>query len=371
MLFITKRQKANILILHPETDIWRGPDTDLVTKFNMFEKNKYKIYFNYNKKIFLKIKNKNFKNIKMINLKKINIIKFCKKKLIDIIICSDFSCVDLARLAKEEIGTKVMLMLHLPLDGFYKFDYKKLNNLDCVICVNEKIKKDLIYLNKNYKYKIKIIDFLFPFCEKKIIKIKNISRSNYFKKYFDLDISKNKLIICIIGNMYNNLIHKNYPFLFNCIKKIKQKYNLKFLIAGNGTKKNYLQNLSENMGLQEDVSFLGFVENIPLLLAHCDVFLLPSSEEAFGLVYLEAGAMGLPLIGANNTGADFIIIDQVTGFLFKNSCEDSLVECLEKVINNNNLLKELGKNAQEHVISNFSNKKLFEKLEIILKKILL
>ena len=85
------------------------------------------------------------------------------------------------------------------------------------------------------------------------------------------------------------------------------------------------------------------------------MFLLPSSEEAFGLAYLEAGAMGLPLIGANNTGADFIIIDQITGFLFENSCEDSLISCLEKMINDRSLLKKLGKNAQTHVISNFSN----------------
>lgn len=91
----------------------------------------------------------------------------------------------------------------------------------------------------------------------------------------------------------------------------------KLLIGGTGRHRERLEDLTSNLGLEEQVEFLGFVprEELPSLYRSADVFVLPSTYEGFGLVVLEAMACGTPVVGTQVGGVPDIITDTVDGFL--------------------------------------------------------
>jgi glycosyltransferase involved in cell wall biosynthesis len=76
-----------------------------------------------------------------------------------------------------------------------------------------------------------------------------------------------------------------------------------------------LQALARDLGLVNKVFFTGYRADMPALLAACDVFALPSFEEPFGLVYLEAMAMKKPVVALNNGGTPEVVEDGKSGLL--------------------------------------------------------
>ena len=92
-----------------------------------------------------------------------------------------------------------------------------------------------------------------------------------------------------------------------------------------------LKNYVRDNFLEENVKFLGNVDNIPEFLNKIDICVVPSRSEGFGLALVEAMAMGVPCIASNIAGPAEIIKNEETGILFNNS--DS-VELANKIIKN-------------------------------------
>jgi phosphatidylinositol alpha-1,6-mannosyltransferase len=88
-------------------------------------------------------------------------------------------------------------------------------------------------------------------------------------------------------------------------------------IVGDGPRRSVLERLAVDIGVTERVSFTGRVDDETLrhLYRDNDLFVLPSTGEGFGLVYVEAMAHGLPCIGAAGCGTEDAIDDGVTGRL--------------------------------------------------------
>ncbi|SEO83645.1 phosphatidylinositol alpha-1,6-mannosyltransferase [Halorientalis persicus] len=89
------------------------------------------------------------------------------------------------------------------------------------------------------------------------------------------------------------------------------------LIAGTGRLESSLKDLAEELGVREDVQFLGFVpdEELPELYASADLFVLPSEYEGFGIVFLEAMACGTPVVGTEVGGVPTAVDAGETGYL--------------------------------------------------------
>jgi len=88
------------------------------------------------------------------------------------------------------------------------------------------------------------------------------------------------------------------------------------LIAGTGRLEASLKELAEELGVREDVRFLGFVpdEGLPSLHSSVDLFVLPSEYEGFGIVFMEAMACGTPVIGTDVGGIPTAVVDGETGY---------------------------------------------------------
>jgi N-acetyl-alpha-D-glucosaminyl L-malate synthase BshA len=87
------------------------------------------------------------------------------------------------------------------------------------------------------------------------------------------------------------------------------------VMVGDGPDRVDAENLARELGVSDDVYFLGKIESVAALLAGADLFLLPSDRESFGLSALEALATGVPVIGTDVGGLPEVVIEGETGAL--------------------------------------------------------
>ncbi|WP_122088223.1 glycosyltransferase family 4 protein [Halalkalicoccus subterraneus] len=98
---------------------------------------------------------------------------------------------------------------------------------------------------------------------------------------------------------------------------------IELLIAGTGRHEDHLRDLAQELGIEGQIQFLGYVpdDELPSLYSSADVFVLPSRYEGFGLVLLEAMACGTPVIGTDQGGIPTVIDDGETGYKVERSVE--------------------------------------------------
>lgn len=122
---------------------------------------------------------------------------------------------------------------------------------------------------------------------------------------------------------------------------------------------------SENVHVYNNMS-----ANSPELIAlsqSCDVFVLPTKAEAFGIAAVEASAMGLPVIGTAVGGLTDIVVDQKTGYTIPVADVQALTHHLTQLSQNRELRRELGYNARQHVEDTFDAQKNAQKIIAIIK----
>ena len=111
--------------------------------------------------------------------------------------------------------------------------------------------------------------------------------------------------------------------------------------------------------------------NSPELIAlsqSCDVFVLPTKAEAFGIAAVEASAMGLPVIGTAVGGLTDIVKDQETGYIIAVDDVDALTQYLTQLSQDGEHRCQLGQNARQHVEDNFDAYKNAQKIISIIKE---
>jgi N-acetyl-alpha-D-glucosaminyl L-malate synthase BshA len=89
----------------------------------------------------------------------------------------------------------------------------------------------------------------------------------------------------------------------------------KLLMIGDGPERGKAEKLCRDLGISDDVRFLGKLEAVEEVLSVADLFLMPSEKESFGLAALEAMACEVPVISSNTGGIPELNLQGVTGFL--------------------------------------------------------
>ena len=86
----------------------------------------------------------------------------------------------------------------------------------------------------------------------------------------------------------------------------------------------------------------------------CDVFVMPSHAEGFGIVFLEAMAFGKPVIGGNHGGTPDVIRDGVTGFLVEYGDVNGLTSRILSLLQDEGLRKQMGQAGLQYMEENFT-----------------
>lgn len=98
-------------------------------------------------------------------------------------------------------------------------------------------------------------------------------------------------------------------------QKIQEKIRCKLLMVGDGPDRVNAEQLCRDLGVCDDVRFLGKQDAIEEILSVADLFMIPSESESFGLAALEAMACSVPVVSSNVGGLPELNVDGVTGFL--------------------------------------------------------
>jgi glycosyltransferase involved in cell wall biosynthesis len=118
------------------------------------------------------------------------------------------------------------------------------------------------------------------------------------------------------------------------------------LLAGDGPERETCEALTDRLGLSRYVMFLGERDDVPELLAACDIFVMPSEREGLGLAAIEALAMGKPVVGFDVGGLSEVIDDGETGRLVPFGDIDAFIAAVLALLFDAALLAALGDRAQ-------------------------
>jgi phosphatidylinositol alpha-1,6-mannosyltransferase len=130
--------------------------------------------------------------------------------------------------------------------------------------------------------------------------------------------------------------------------------SLHLVIAGYGNDLPFLRRVAARAGVSGRVHFLGRVDDATLaeLYRKCLAFVLPSGQEGFGIVYLEAAFHGAPLVGARSKGVVDVIADRETGLLVDYGDRIGLAHVLEQLARDHTFRDRLRHNARALVTCN-------------------
>lgn len=119
-----------------------------------------------------------------------------------------------------------------------------------------------------------------------------------------------------------------------------------------------LQALAQSLGVSEYVVFTGDRSDIPQIMAACDVFTLPSFEEPFGLVFLEAMAMRRPVVALDNGGTPEVVEHEKSGLLSPPWDIPALSNNIVRLLRDPELRRRMGEHGRRRVVEFFNAQRM-------------
>ncbi len=131
---------------------------------------------------------------------------------------------------------------------------------------------------------------------------------------------------------------------------------LRLVVAGDGPHREDLERLVATTDVEDAVTFTGFLggHDLPALMAASDCYLVPSIYEPFGMVALEAAAVGTPVAVAATGGLAEIVEHGVTGVTFDGDCPDGLTDAVSSLLLDTDYARALARRARRRVREDFN-----------------
>ncbi len=187
-------------------------------------------------------------------------------------------------------------------DSFAPVVTFSINQSDAVTTVSESLKKDTFAHFNITNYIDVIPNFI------------DLSRFRRQKKdHFKKAICPNNEKLLVHTSNFRKV--KRIEDVVAIFAKVRKHLPSKLLLVGDGPERSPVESLCQELGLADDVRFIGKLEAIEEVLSIADVFLMPSETESFGLAALEAMACEVPVISSNTGGLPELNVNGVTGFL--------------------------------------------------------
>ncbi|MHB8843012.1 MAG: glycosyltransferase family 4 protein, partial [Candidatus Aquicultor sp.] len=167
-----------------------------------------------------------------------------------------------------------------------------------------------------------------------------------------LGLPKDAVVLGAVGRL---VPFKGHGVLLQSMARVVANHpNAYLVIVGDGPLRGELENQANELGLSDHVKFLGFVDEPGRYMAALDIFVLPSIKEPFGIVILEAMALGLPVVATSGGGVPDIVTDGVSGLLATPEDAGSLADAIEKMLADKDLREKLALNGSQLVNKNFT-----------------
>jgi phosphatidylinositol alpha-1,6-mannosyltransferase len=173
----------------------------------------------------------------------------------------------------------------------------------------------------------------------------------------ELDVS-GKIVLSTVARIHH---YKAHDTVLRALAHLEtsQRKQFAYLIAGRGPHEQQLKRLALELGIEEQVRWLGFVpeEDLPKIYRASDLFVLCTrdapgerSVEGFGLAFLEAQACGTPVLGTRTGGIPAAIEEGEGGWLIEQDDVDSLAEILGRMISSPESFRWAGIQARHRIL---------------------
>jgi glycosyltransferase involved in cell wall biosynthesis len=191
--------------------------------------------------------------------------------------------------------------------------------------------------------------------------------------------SENKKIIpknnydFLVGSVGRLHPSKGYDTLLKSMPPVIKEFpSVKLIIIGDGIQRKYLEGLCFDLGISEQVIFLGRKTPAEVIrfLKNIDLFVLASNWEGFGLALIEAMALRKPVVATKVEGICEIVEDGQTGFLVPPAQPQTLSFRIIQLLKDKPLAKRMGTKAREKVEQEFSLKVMVDKLDKFYQELL-
>ncbi|SMO62226.1 N-acetyl-alpha-D-glucosaminyl L-malate synthase BshA [Solitalea koreensis] len=130
--------------------------------------------------------------------------------------------------------------------------------------------------------------------------------------------------------------------------RILKEVPAKLLMVGDGPERAPAEQMCRNLGICDNVRFLGKQDAVEEVLSVSDLFIMPSESESFGLAALEAMACQVPVISSNSGGLPELNINGVTGFMSNVGDVDDMAKNAIYILGDEERLKTFKSNALKH-----------------------
>jgi glycosyltransferase involved in cell wall biosynthesis len=172
----------------------------------------------------------------------------------------------------------------------------------------------------------------------------------------ELDLSDDVLLVLTAARLERE---KSVDLFIKAVSPLcLRNRNIHVLIAGDGAQKNQLKSLVTSDELRSQVHFLGHRNDVEVLMAASDMFVLSSSIESFGMVLLEAMSKRIPVVAPNAGGPKEIIEDTKSGLLYDPGDVTDLVAKIEFLLCDVNKRWQLGSAGYNRLIDVFTVQKM-------------
>jgi phosphatidylinositol alpha-1,6-mannosyltransferase len=175
------------------------------------------------------------------------------------------------------------------------------------------------------------------------------------------DLGGRAPILLSVGNLVER---KGHDLVLRALPQLKQRWpGLLYVVVGDGPFRPALEALAEQLGVASSVRFAGRVDSaaLPAFYRLCDVFVMPSrlraehhDVEGFGIVYIEAGACGKPVVGGLSGGTEDAIAEGETGLLVDPGDANALAAALARILEDPGFARTLGENARRRAAAEFT-----------------
>lgn len=367
--------KSNVLQLITELDIG-GAEKVLLSLVRKLDKDKYNIMVGYMKGEGNLVEDFREAGVKVFNLKMrtrvdvravIRLYRLLKKENIKIIHTHLIQADICGFLAGKGAGVPVIISTkHGPnefrkrfsipvwLDGIFG------NHSDRIFAVSQAVKDFLMEWEKISKDKFTVINNGIDLEEFNI-------DIDIPRKKEELGLSLSSKVVGSVGRLDEC---KGYMFFLKAMPKILEHVpEARFIFVGEGPLRSKLEKMSRELKVEQNIIFLGVRRDIPEILSAMDLFVLPSIVEGFGIVLLEAMAMGKPVIASRVGGIPEIVKDGVTGILVEPASPSDLASSIVKLLKDPLEAKRIGEAGREEVKRRFTAEAMTQKIELVYNEI--
>jgi N-acetyl-alpha-D-glucosaminyl L-malate synthase BshA len=163
---------------------------------------------------------------------------------------------------------------------------------------------------------------------------------------------------------------KNIPVVLEVFSEVKKTLPTRLVLVGDGPEREAIERRAAELGVAEDVVFLGDQEYVAEILPAADVFLLPSEHESFGLAALEAMSCGVPVVGSRVGGLHEVVTDGATGYLCDPHDAGCMTQLVLSLLTDDDFRRDMGARARDRAKRDFGRDRIVEQYLDVYKRLI-